>query len=263
VLQKTTILPVVPKEQSGTGIAATTVERFDEKGRLIWWKDELGIIGYSQYDSNGQQVKTIQDVDTTKTADFSVDVPQGWATALDAGKHLVTEYEYDVRGRMTQVLYPENESVDENNNAIMARKANWTVYDGVRRRIMSASGYVTADGKVVLVNPVSVTIHGIGGRVLEEITAARDSAVGRLTVTDAFPQSSYVSWTRHCYEGRNRIATRVYTTIPARGDGVQSKNYEETAFLRDEFGRKNITVAPNGLMTKQKLNWHTVSIAQS
>ena len=41
VVQKTTIMPVVPKEQNGTGVATTIVERFDEKGRLIWSKDEL------------------------------------------------------------------------------------------------------------------------------------------------------------------------------------------------------------------------------
>jgi YD repeat-containing protein len=133
VLQKTTTLPVVPQGQNGTGVAATIVERFDEGGRLIWWKDGLGIIGYSQYDSNGRQVKTIQDVGTKQATDFSVEVPKGWATVTDAGKHLVTEYEYDARGRMTQILYPENESVDKNNNVIVARKAHWTVYDGRRK----------------------------------------------------------------------------------------------------------------------------------
>ena len=264
VMQKTTILPIVPKEQNGTGVAATIVEWFDKKGRLLWWKHELGIIGYSQYDSEGRQVKTIQDVDTAKTADFSVEVPKGWATAQDAGKHLVTEYEYDTRGRMTQVLYPQNESVDENNNVVTARKANWTVYDDARRRTMRASGYITAEGKTVLVNPVSITIRGVGGKVLEEIQSARDNAEGRLLVTDAFPQSSYVSWTKHFYEGRNRRATRAFSTIPMRGDGVQGQNYEETVFLHDEFGRQDRTVAPNGLITKQKQNWrdHTVEVWQ-
>ena len=264
MMQKTTTLPVTPKEQNGTGIAATIVERFDEKGHLVWWKDELGIIGYSQYDSQGQQVKTIQDVDTAKTADFTVEVPKGWATIADAGKHLVMEYEYDSQGRLTQILYPENESVDENNNVITARKADWMVYDDARRRTMSASGYVTADGKTVLVNPVSITIHGVGGKVLEEIAVARGNAEGRLLVTDAFPQSSYVSWTKHFYEGRSRTATRVYTTIPKTGDGIQGKNYEETAFMRDEFGRQNQTVAPNGLITRQKQDWrgHTLEVWQ-
>jgi len=256
VLQQTTILPAIPKEQNGTGIAGTIVERFDEKERLIWSKDELGIIGFNQYDSiTGQMVKSIQDVDTARTADFNVEVPQGWATASNAGKHLVTEFEYDSRGRMTQVLHPENESVDENNNVIIARKAEWTVYDDARRRTMHTSGYVVGE-KVVLVNPVSITITGAGGKVLEEITAARDTVEGRLLVTDKFPQSSYVSWTKHFYEGGNRIATRVYTTIPPTGEGVQGKNYEETVFLHDEFGRQNLTIAPNGLITKQKLNWH-------
>jgi hypothetical protein len=120
VQQKTIVLPIVPKEQNGTGIAATIVERFDSKGRLIWRKDELGIIEYNHFDpKTGKRVKTIQDVDTKKTADFNVDVPKGWATIADAGKHLVTEYEFDRRGRMTQILYPENEAVDENNNAII------------------------------------------------------------------------------------------------------------------------------------------------
>ena len=261
VLQKTTALPAIPKEQNGTGFAGTMVERFDEKGRLIWSKDVLGIIEYNQFDpKSGQLVKTIRDVDMAKTADFGEKIPQGWATIADAGKHLVTEYEYDVQGRMTQVLSPENESVDENNNVIMARRASWTVYDDARRRTMSASGYVTADHKAVLVNPVSITIRGIGGKVLEEITAARDKAEGRLLAADKFPQSSYVSWTKHFYEGRNKVATRVYTTIPLTGDGVQGKNYEETVFLRDEFGRQNRTVAPNGLITKQKQNWRGYAV---
>ena len=257
VMQKTTILPVIPKEQNGTGIAATIVERFDEKGRLIWSKDEVGVIRYNQYDSTtGRLVKSIMDVDTTKTADFDCEVPKGWATIADAGKHLATEYEYDAQGRMAQVLYPENESVDENNNAIVARKASWTVYDEVHRQTMYASGYVTADQKAVLVNPVSITIRNVAGNVQEEILAARDKAEGRLLVTDAFPQSSYVSWTKYLYEGSNLVATRVYTTIPLTGDGVHGKNYGETVFQYDAFGRQNQTIAPNGLITKQKLNWH-------
>ncbi|MCL2120048.1 MAG: hypothetical protein FWH27_16650, partial [Planctomycetaceae bacterium] len=270
VMQKTTILPVVPKEQNGTGVAATVVERFDEKGRLIWTKDEAGIIGYNQYDpETGRLVRAIRDVDTKKTDDFTCGVPEGWATIADAGKHLVTEYEYDTMGRMTQVLYPENESVDENNEAGVARKASWTVYDEVRRTTMHASGYVTVDPKtglekVVLVNPVSITIRNVAGKVQEEILAARDKAEGRLLATDKFPQSSYVSWTKHVYEGGNLVTTRVYTTIPLTGDGVQGKNYDETVYQYDGFGRQNQTIAPNGLITKQKLDWrgHAVEIRQ-
>ena len=129
---------------------------------------------------------------------------------------------------------------------------------------LGKGSYVTTDGKIVLVNPVSITISGVGGKVLKEILAARDNAEGRLLATDVFPQSSYVSWTKHFYEGRNRITTRVYTTIPKTGEGVQGKNYEETTFLRDEFGRQNLTIAPNGLITKRKQNWrdHTVEVWQ-
>jgi hypothetical protein len=52
------------------------------------------------------------------------------------------------------------------------------------RPTMRASGYVIADPKTwqqktVLVNPVSITIRGVGGKVREEITAARDSTEGR------------------------------------------------------------------------------------
>ena len=151
--------------------------------------------------------------------------------------------------------------LDENNEVIVARKANWTVYDEVHRRTMHASGYVTVDPetgleKAVLVNPVSITIRNVAGNVQEEILAARDTAEGRLLASDKFPQSSYVSWTKHLYEGGSLVATRVYTTIPLTGDGVQGKNYDETVYLYDAFGRQDQTIAPNGLITKQKLDWH-------
>ena len=61
--------------------------------------DELGIIGYEQHDPvTGRLVKSIQDVDTARTADFNAEVPQGWSTIANAGKHLITDYEYDARG---------------------------------------------------------------------------------------------------------------------------------------------------------------------
>ncbi|MCL2624772.1 MAG: hypothetical protein FWD31_14005, partial [Planctomycetaceae bacterium] len=128
--QRTVSFPAVSTGNNGNASVATRVERFNQNGQLIWSKDELGIITYHQYDpALGTRVKTIQDVLTSKTSDFNVAVPGGWVTTSGAGKHLVSEFEYDALGRMTQSLAPQNTTINASNQSISTRTASWTVYD--------------------------------------------------------------------------------------------------------------------------------------
>lgn len=200
-------------------------------------------------------MKSIQDVDTTKTADFTIDVPVGWSTIAGAGKHLVTDFGYDAFGRIVQTLGPKNTAVDDSNQAIEVRPASWAVYDEINHEMRSASGYATLDANgavtgYVLSNPVAIVKRDASGNVLEQIHAARSNTAGKLLPTDTFPQSSYVSWTKNLYNNAGQVtATRRYFAIPASGEGTKGEHYDETTFRYDNMGRQSHVTSPDGTIT--------------
>jgi len=213
--ERITTYPAIPANQNGTNTSATRIDRYDTNGRLVWSKDELGIISYRQYNTiTGLLVKNIQDVNTMQAADFTNPVPAGWITISGAGKHLITEYAYDIQKRVIQTLGPRNTAVDESNQPIEVRSVSWTIYDDAHFTVKSASGYATLSGNTItgytLVNPVSITIRDTSGKVLEQIRASRVSASGKLLASDVFPQTSYTAWTKNLYQGGKLTATRQY-----------------------------------------------------
>ena len=264
VSQKTTTFSAVSTANNGNGVAATRIERFDEDGRLIWQKDELGIITYYQYEPiRGLRTKTIQDVNTSKTSDFTVSVPAGWSTVSGAGKHLVTEFEYDLLGRLTQALGPQNTSVNASNQSISTRTASWTAYDDINRKVTRASGYATLNSSgtitgYTLINPVAITIQDSSGNVIEQIQAKRASTTGKLLATDTFAQSSYIAWSKNIYTGSDMTASRQYFNIPASGDGTKNTHYLETNYSYDNYGRHNQATSPDGTITKNTLDWRNL-----
>ena len=266
VEQKTTILPAVPTTQNGSGASTTRIDRFDAQGRLIWAKDELGIISYRQYNAvTGLLIKQIQDVNTMQVADFAVPVPSGWATIVGAGKHLVSEFEYDAQGRVIQTLGPRNTAVNDSNQSIDVRSASWTVYDDANATVKSASGFATMNGNNItgytLVNPVSITIRNAEGNTLEQIRASRASVSGKLLATDTFVRSSYTAWSKNIYQDGKLVATRQYHVIPPNGDGTKDVNFLETTYGYDTFGRQNKTISPDGTITKTEFDWRGNAIA--
>ncbi|NUQ65008.1 MAG: RHS repeat-associated core domain-containing protein, partial [Pirellulales bacterium] len=248
--ERVTTLPAVPAEQNGSGVSATRVERFDMAGRLVWTKDERGVIGYRQYDGAGNVTRTIQDVDDTQLA-----VPSGWSTPAGAGLHVVTDYEHDVYGRQTQMLGPEHE-VDLDGTATAVRTATWTVYKEHDRETWSARGYyVLATDTYTLVNPVSIEKRDAAGTRRESIRAVRESTAGKLSANDSFPQSSYVRWLVNLSDNAGRLtASRAYHTIPSSGDGESGTNYDETTFGYDSMGRQNMVKSPGGTITRTVFN---------
>jgi YD repeat-containing protein len=81
---------------------------FDSAGRTTWQKNAGGFLTYTAYDeTSGAVVKTIVDVDTTQTNDFT-DLPSGWSTPSGGGLHLLTEYVVDDQGRTTEMTDPES-----------------------------------------------------------------------------------------------------------------------------------------------------------
>ena len=260
--QKTTTYPAVPTSQNGTNTVATKIERFNKAGQLVWSKDEMGIIHFNEYNASGNLVKSIQDV-LTSTGGFATALPAGWATVAGAGKHLITEYEYDAQDRLVKTLGPKFDAVNDLNQAIISRPVSWTIYDDANRRTMSASGYATVNSSGVpsqyyLTNPVSIEKRDAAGRTTESIQASRASTTGALLASDTFAQGSYKSWTRYFYDAQGELLkTWQYFLIPTSGDGVKNTNYLETPVVqaRNSMGEFNRTVAPDGTITRTVFDW--------
>jgi len=108
--------PVISSSQNGPGTADTETTFFDSYGRPIWNKDADGFLTYVAYDqATGAVIKTIDDVDTTKTSDFT-NLPSGWATPSGGGLHLITQMVVDPLGRDTQVTDPNGNVTYETYN---------------------------------------------------------------------------------------------------------------------------------------------------
>ncbi|MEM9701761.1 MAG: hypothetical protein AAF907_04895, partial [Planctomycetota bacterium] len=245
VASKTTTMPAVPVSEGGTGVAETTEEVYDAEGFHTWSKDARGYISHREYDAlTGAMTRMIEDVDTAQTTDE----PFGWSTPAGGGKHLVTDYNVDDRGRVTQTLGPVHDALVAG-VATSVRTASWTIYEDHFRVTTSAAGYQkVSDGSFTLIDPISRTRRDRNGNVIEEITAKRTLAVqDKPTAGDHYDRTDWKAWTTHEYSDCCKLAaTRVYHTIPASGEGVAGTNYDETTFGYDLRNRRNRTVSPGG-----------------
>jgi RHS repeat-associated protein len=253
VKQKTTTLPAIPVDQNGSGISATRKEYFDAYGNLTWNMDERGFITGMSYDiPTASIIQKIEDVDTSL-----VSAPLGWVTPSGGGLHLITDYQHDDRGRMTQSLGPVH-TIDINGAATANRRASWTVYQDAGFQNWSGQGFATGNSPsyaYTLVNPVLITRTDANGKVLEQISAVRSSTNGKLQATDSFPQSTYVRWTTNQYTDCCLAASqRIYHTIPTNGSGSSGMNYDETVYGYDVMKRQTRVVSPGGTITYRVFN---------
>ncbi len=98
--------PTISSSENGPGTPDVTTTFYDTYGRPIWTKDPDGFINYTAYDpATGAVVKTITDVDTTRTGDFQ-NLPLNWATPTGGGLHLITQMAVDNMGRTTELIDP-------------------------------------------------------------------------------------------------------------------------------------------------------------
>ena len=247
VKEREITLPVIATGQNGDGQTYWTYEIYDLDGRVVWSKDELGVIDHSVYDqATGAMVQSIRDVDTTITPGSP------WN---GAGDNLITDYQFDLLGRTTQVLGPEH-TIDIDGTAKTVRRAEFTVYRDDIREVWSARGY--ADGTApgygyTTVNPVSITKMDAMGRTTDEVRAGRGTGVtsgGRLSAADTFPQSSWLRWSASEYDQFNRLVrTREYFDILDSGDGLNGTNYIQTEFGYDTMDRQNRVEGGEGTIT--------------
>ncbi len=251
VKEKTTTLPVISTSQNGSGVANSFKEYFDEYGYRTWTMDERGYINQSIYDiPTGAITQQIQDVD----AGEALGVPDGWVTPSGGGLNLITDFEHDDEGRVTQSLSPIH-TIDLNGVATEVRTANWFVYksNSSENQIWLAQGYATGTSPsytYTLINPVNISKTDKNGNITETIQVTRASTSGKLLPTDTFAQSSYVSWKTNQYTECCLLeSTRAYHTIPVSGSGSSGTNYDQTDYGYDSMKRRNRITTPGGTIT--------------
>ena len=104
---ETTTLPVISTAENGSGTAETTATWYNIYGQPTWTMDADGTIDYAAYDpATGAVVKTITDVNTQDTGDFS-GLPAGWTTPAGGGLELITSMQVDALGRTVQQTDPD------------------------------------------------------------------------------------------------------------------------------------------------------------
>ncbi|HYH67626.1 MAG TPA: hypothetical protein VD866_23210, partial [Urbifossiella sp.] len=260
--QRTTVLPVVPVDQNGTGAVDTVTELFDEHGKLVWERDARGFITYLAYDlPTGAVVRVVRDVDGAK-----LELPAGWVTPPGGGLHLVTDFEHDALGRTTQTLGPPHE-VDGQT----VRTADWTVFRDLKDETLFGRGYAVGSAgeyEYTLVNPVSIGRQSADGRVSDAIVAVRRcvsgtsgpcdvpgagavESAGRLSAGDCFLQSSWVRWSQTFSNDQGQVtSSRTYHRIPADGSGAVGVNYDQSLSGYDRMGRQNRSVSPAGTISR-------------
>jgi RHS repeat-associated protein len=250
VQQRTKTFPDVPPAQNGfqngTTPSDTQLEYYDQYGNMTWEKGPRGFIDNYSYDVvTGGMTEAINDVNTS----IVPNVPAGWVTPSGGGLNLITDYLLDDFGRTTQALGPLHSI-----SGVAVRTAAWMLYDDVGYRILQANGYATGIGpnyRYTLINPVSVSQFDASNQPTDAIQAVSNSTSGPPSVSDVYPQSSWVSWSHNIYDNAGRrIAQRAYSTIPSSGNGVPGTNYDETDFGYDVMNRQNTTRTPGGTITR-------------
>jgi YD repeat-containing protein len=90
----TTTQPRINANQNGPGSDDVSETVYDTYGRPIWTKDADGFLNYMAYDpATGALIKSITDVDTTKTGDFT-NLPTGWSTPTGTPAPPVARFDF-------------------------------------------------------------------------------------------------------------------------------------------------------------------------
>jgi RHS repeat-associated protein len=234
--------PVISATQNGPASADVETTFNDVFGRPIWFKDADGYLTYTAYDqATGAVVKTITDVDTTRTSDFT-NLPTGWTTPSGGGLHLITQMVVDGLGRTTKLT-------DPNGNV------TYTVFNDVNyeRRVYSgwnsATGLPTGPtqryredrpGSYFETLTMTATPHLTGGvpdgseavANLQTLSRQYSNAAGQVVSADAYFNLSGVT----------------YST--AANLGTEGINYYRTRQDYDDRGRLDRVQTPTGTINR-------------
>jgi RHS repeat-associated protein len=264
-----TALPVVSGAENGPGTSDVQLDVFDVYGRPVWHMDTSDpnnpladpdrVISYTQYDAaTGAVVKTITDVDTSKTSDFQ-GLPAGWTTGSGhLPLHLVTKYELDALGRTTMRTDPS----DLNTPA----HVTYTVYIDANHEMRIYAGWNATTNlptgptqvwredrshspSYVETLTMAAVPHISGGRPdgaepissVQTLSRSFTSPGGQATESDAYFNLQGLTYSTNPYLG---AAGQV------QSDGTVTGNYWRTLLAYDTRGRLNRVQAPTGTVTR-------------
>jgi RHS repeat-associated protein len=243
IVSQRTTLPIVTTAQNGPGTAVVIDQVFDAVGREIWSRDGDGFLRYTEYDAQtGTVVKSIVDVDTSRTSDF-LNLPTGWATPAGGGLHLVTTHEVDQLGRITK-------ATDPNGNI------TYTVYDDVNHSTRTYVGWNTAT--LAPTGPITVSRQDLSGTYTESLTYSAAPAVdaqGRPTGTESI--TNLQSLTRSLVNAAGQVIAvdrytnldgLAYTTATATL-GLEGVNFLRTRYAYNNQGQVDRLQNPAGTIT--------------
>jgi RHS repeat-associated protein len=239
---ETVTKPTISSTQNGPGSADVETTFFDTLGRTIWTKDADGFINYYAYDqATSALVKSISDVDTTQTGDFT-GLPSGWSTPTGGGLHLINQYTVDNLGRTTVYTDPLS-------------NITYTVYIDTNYEKLVYPGWNSSTNTPT--GPTQVAREDRPGSYMESLTM---SATPHLTggVPDGTEAVSGLQTLSRAY---TNIAGQVVRTdkyfnlsgvtySTAANIGTKNTNYYESLADYDSRGWLTRTQTPTGTITR-------------
>jgi RHS repeat-associated protein len=237
----TTTLPTVTTAQNGSNSATSVTTVFDEFDRPVWSKDQAGSITYTQYDTiTGAVVKTIADVDTDLTGDFTA-LPSGWSSP--SGLHLITAYEVDALGRVTKSTSPEG-------------RVDYTVYDDDNHEVRHYPGWNTTTDAPT--GPTTVSREDLAGGYSETLTmSAAPSLNGSDLPTGGEAIGKVQSLSRSYVNAVGQVThTDVYfdlnglTYSTSTSLGTEGTHFYRIEYAYDNTGQQNRTETHLGTISR-------------
>jgi RHS repeat-associated protein len=237
--------PPITAAQNGPGVADVDSTYYDSYGRPTWTRDADGFLTYTQYDpATGAVVKTITDVDTTRSGDFQ-NLPAGWTTPPGGGLHLITQMQVDSLGRDTAVT-------DPNGNL------TYTVYDDPNHEVRVYPGWQAATGMPTGPTQVWREDRAHSTSYTETLTMSAQphlNAAGQPDGTE--PISNVDTLSREFTSpGGQVIESDAYfnlSSTPYNTNaylGTAGTTYYSTAYGYDAGGREYRVVSPTGTVTQ-------------
>ena len=274
--QMTTTLPTISSTENGPGTAAVMTTVYDSDGRVIWTKDAQGYITYTQYDpTTGYVDKTIQDVNTADTGDFS-NLPAGWSTPSGGGLELITNTTYQTTATGSVIItedpdgnvtYVVDDDVDHatftfpgvtiNTSAstmtttgpsVMSRAQLTNGTNGIYSEALTFSGTLTYTGG-------TVTLPGFGG------TTGNPSLLNLVGNATSGSQFTIQSLSRNLYNDSDQMvesdayykisdATYLGTSAGSAYSGTSTANFNATLYGYDSEGREDRVESSTGTIER-------------
>jgi len=244
MIESTTVSkPIVSTAQNGPGTADQSTTFNDVYARPIWHKDGDGFIHYTEYDqATGAVSKTIVDVDTTRTSDFT-NLPAGWSTPAGGGLHLINLDEVDGLGRTTKYTDPLG-------------NITYTVYKDTNYEVRTYPGWNTATN--LPTGPTQVSRYDRPGSYSESLTMTATPAVdagGRPTGAEAISSLQTLSRSYTNNSGQVTHSDEYFnlsgvTYSTAANLGTENTNYYRTRFAYDDRGLQERVQLPTGTIER-------------